>query len=168
VELDPLATAPHNNLARILWYRGKLDEADAVARKGAELQPNSASSRRWQVLVAIKRGDSEKALREAQLEPDGNYRLFELAVAQHARGDRTAADAALGDLIAQNKGLDYQVAQVYAVRGEKEKAFEWLQVAFDNHDSGMLALLVDPLLNSLRDDPCFKTLIAKMNFPPTP
>jgi serine/threonine-protein kinase len=168
VELDPLATAPHNNLARILWYRGKLDEADAVARKGAELQPNSASSRRWQVLVAIKRGDSEKALREAQLEPDGNYRLFELAVAQHARGDRTAADAAFGDLIAQNKGLDYQVAQVYAVRGEKEKAFEWLQVAFDNHDSGMLALLVDPLLNSLRDDPRFKTLIAKMNFPPTP
>ena len=168
VELDPLASAPHNNLARILWYQGKLDEADAVARKAAELQPNSASSRRWQVLIAIKRGDSETALREAQLEPDASYRRFELAVAQHARGDRTAADAALADLIAHDQGLDYQVAQVYAVRGEKEKAFEWLQVAFDNHDTGMLALLVDPLLNSLRDDPRFKTLIAKMNFPPTP
>jgi len=168
VELDPLASAPHNNLARILWYESKLDEADAGARKAAELQPNSASSRRWQVLIAIKRGDSETALREAQLEPDGNYRLFELAVAQHARGDRPAADAALADLIAHNKGLDYQVAQVYAVRGEREKAFEWLQVALDNHDTGMLALLVDPLLNSLRDDPRFKTLIAKMNFPPTP
>ena len=168
VELDPLASAPHNNLARILWYEGKLDEADAVARKAAELQPNSASSRRWQVLIAIKRGDSETALREAELEPDASYRRFELAVAQHARGDRTAADAALADLIAHDQGLDYQVAQVYAVRGAKEKAFEWLQVAFDNHDTGMLALLVDPLLDSLRDDPRFKTLIAKMNFPPTP
>jgi TolB-like protein len=167
VESDPLAAAPQNNLARILWYEGKLDEADAAARKAAELQPNSASSRRWQVLVAIKRGDSETALREAQLEPDESYRRFELAVAQYARGDRTAADAALADLIAHDQGLDYQVAQVYAVRGEREKAFEWLQIAFDNHDTGMLALLVDPLLNSLRDDPRYKTLIAKMNFPAT-
>jgi len=167
VELDPLASAPQTNLARILWYQGKLNEADAVARKGAELQPNSASSRRWQVLVAIKRGDSETALREAQLEPDESYRRFELALAQYARGDRKAADAALADLIANNRGLDYQIAQVYTVRGEKEKAFEWLQIAMDNHDTGMLALLVDPLLNSLRDDPRYKALVAKMNFPAT-
>jgi serine/threonine-protein kinase len=167
VELDQLASAPKNNLARILWYEGKLDEADAVARKAAELQPNSASSRRWQVLVAIQRGDKETALREAQLEPDESYRRFELAVAQYARGDRTAADAALADLIAHDQGLDYQVAQVYAVRGEREKAFEWLQIAFDNHDTGMLALLVDPLLNDLRDDPRYKALVAKMNFPAT-
>ena len=167
VESDPLATSPQNNLARILWYAGKLDEADAAARKAAELQPNAASSRRWQVLVAIRRGDKETALREAQSEPDASYRRFELAVAQFARGDRAAADAALADLMAHNQGLDYQVAQVYTVRGEKEKAFEWLQIAFDHHDTGMLALLVDPLLNSLRDDPRFKALVAKMNFPAT-
>ena len=167
MELDPLASAPQNNLARILWYQGKLDEADAAARKTAELQPNSASSRRWQVLVAIQRGDKETALREAQLEPDESYRRFELAVAQFARGDRTAADAALADLIANDRGLDYQIAQVYAVRGEKEKAFEWLQIAMDNHDTGMLGLLVDPLLTSLRDDPRYKNLLAKMAFPAT-
>jgi hypothetical protein len=71
----------------------------------------------------------------------------------------------LADLIANNRGLDYQLAQIYAVRGEKEKAFEWLQIAFDNHDTGMLALLVDPLLNSLRDDSRFKDLLAGMAFP---
>jgi len=167
VELEPLASAPHNNLARVLWYEGKLDEADAVARKSAELQPSSASSRRWQVLVAIRHNDAETALREAQLEPDESYRRFLLPLAQYARGDRKAADAALADLIANNRGLDYQIAQVYAVRGEKEKAFEWLQIAFDNHDTGMLALLVDPLLNSLRGDPRYKTLLAKMAFPAT-
>jgi serine/threonine-protein kinase len=167
VESDPLAFAAQNNLARVLWYEGKLDEADAVARKAVELQPTASSSRRWQVLVAIRRGDSETALREAQSEPDESYRRFELAVAQYARADRQAADAALADLIANNRGLDYQIAQVYAVRGEKEKAFEWLQIAFGNHDTGMLALLVDPLLNSLRDDPRYTALITKMNFPAT-
>jgi len=166
VESDPLAFAAQNNLARILWYEGKLDEADAVARKAAELHPTASSSRRWQVLVAIRRGDNETALREAQFEPDESYRRFELALAQYARGDQKAADAALADLIGNNRGLDYQVAQVYAVRSEKEKAFEWLQIALDNHDTGMLALLVEPLLKSLRDDPRYKTLVAKMNFPP--
>src|SRR5262245_48249316 len=66
VELDPLATSPRNNLARILWYQGKLDEADAVARKGTELNPTAAASRRWQVVIAIQRGDAETALREAK------------------------------------------------------------------------------------------------------
>ena len=41
-----------------------------IARKAAELHPAAASSHRWQVLVAIQRGDGEAALREAQLEPD--------------------------------------------------------------------------------------------------
>ena len=62
-------------------FEGKLDEADAVARKAAELQPTAASSHRFQVLVAVQRGDGETALREAQLEPDAGYRRFELALA---------------------------------------------------------------------------------------
>src|SRR5207247_3617373 len=126
-------------------------EADAIARKAAELQPAAASSRRWQVLVAVQRGDGETALREAQLEPDEGYRRFELALAQYVRGDRKAADAALADLIANGRDqLAYQIAEVYAVRGEADKAFEWLQLSFDTHDTGMLGLLIDPLLLDLR------------------
>jgi TolB-like protein len=167
VELDPLSTSPLINLGRILWFEGKLDEADAISRKAVELQPTAASSRRWQVLVAIQRGDAETALREAQMEPDENYRRFELAVAQYARKDRVAADASLADLIANKEGVFYQIAEVYAFRGEKDKAFEWLQNSFDAHDTGTLGLLVDPLLQGLRDDPRYKALVAKMNFPKT-
>jgi len=166
VELDPLAFAAQHNLARALWFEGKLDEADAIARKAAELQPAAAASHRWQVLVAVQRGDGEMALREAQLEPDPGYRRFELALAQHVRGDRAAADAALSDLIANGRDqLAYQIGEVYAVRGEKKKAFEWLQISFDTHDTGTLGLLGDPLLRGLRDDPRYKALVAKMNFP---
>ena len=168
VELDPLAYQPQYNLARILWFKGKLDEADAAARKAAELQPTAASSHRWQVMVAVKRGDGEAALREAQLEPDLGYRRFLLALAQHVRGDRAAADAALADLIANGRDqLAYQIAEVYALRGEKEKAFEWLQISYGSHDTGTLAILVDPLLRDLRADPRYKALVAKMNFPTT-
>jgi serine/threonine-protein kinase len=166
VELDPLSTVTQGNLARVLFCAGKLDEADAVARKAAELQPTGAGTHRWQVLIAAQRGDGETALREAQLEPDEGYRRFELAVAQYLVGDRQAADAALADLITKaREGFAYQIAEVYAVRGEKDKAFEWLQTAFDDRDAGMLSLSVDPLMRSLRDDPRYKNLLAKIGLP---
>ncbi|HEU5247961.1 MAG TPA: hypothetical protein VFU09_12805, partial [Candidatus Udaeobacter sp.] len=168
VELDPLSTVTQGNLARVLFYAGKLDEADAAARKAAELQPTGAANHRWQVLIAAQRGDGEAALREAQLETDEGYRRFEFAVAQYMVGDRQAADAALADLIAKaREGFAYQVAEVYAVRGEKDKAFEWLQIAFDDRDAGMLSLLVDPLLRGLRNDPRYKNLLAKLGLPAT-
>ncbi len=167
VESDPLAFPAQNNLSRVLWYQGKLDEADAIARKAVESQPTAASSRRFQVMIAIQRGDSDLALREAKLEPDDNYRRFELALAHYARKDRPAAEAALTDLIANRQGVAYQIAQVYAFRGDKDKAFEWLQNAFNEHDTGMLGLLVDPLIRDLRGDPRYKALVAKMNFPAT-
>ena len=166
VELDPLSVIAQSNLARALFCAGKLDEADAAARKAAELQPASASSRRWQTLIAAQRGDGETALREAQLEPDEGYRRFELALAQYVRGDRAAADASLADLIANGRdNLAYQIAEVYAVRGENDKAFEWLQISFDNHDTGTLTLLTDPLLRGLRDDPRYKNFLAKLGLP---
>ena len=166
IELDPLTFLARNNLARILYVEGKLDEAEASARKAAELQPTAASSHRWQVMIAILRGDGEAALREAQLEPDASYRHFELALAYYARGDRLAADAALTELIAQDRNVaTYQIAQVYARRGETEKAFEWLQIAFDNHDTGMLSLLIDPLMRGLHHDARYEGLLAKIGLP---
>src|SRR6266550_2171369 len=166
IELDPLAVVARGNLARILLAEGKLDEADAEARKAAELQPTGAASHRWQVLVAIQRGDGETALREAQLEPNEAYRRFELALAHYARGDRPAADAALSEMIARDRNLlAYQIAEVYAWRGETDKAFEWLQISFDNHDTGTLSLLIDPLTRSLRGDPRYKSMLEKIGLP---
>jgi TolB-like protein/Tfp pilus assembly protein PilF len=168
VELDPLSVIAQSNLARVLFYAGKLDEADAIARKSAELQPAAAATHRWQALIAAQRGDGESALREAQLEPDEGYRRFELAVARYIHGDRLAADAALADLVANGRDqLAYQIAEVYAVRGENDKAFEWLQIAFDNHDTGTLSVLVDPLMRGLRDDPRYKNFLVKLGLPAT-
>jgi serine/threonine-protein kinase len=166
IELDPLAYQVRISLARILFVEGKLDEAEASARKAAELQPTAAGGHRYQVFVAIQRGDGETALREARLEPNEGYRRFELALAHYARRDRPAADAALAELIARDRHfLAYQIAEVYAWRGEKDKAFEWLQVSFDNHDTGMLSLLIDPLLRGLRHDTRYNGLLAKIGLP---
>src|SRR5215468_632676 len=119
IERDPLAYQARQSLARLLFVQGKLDEAEAAAGRAVELQPTAAGSHRWQVFVAIQRGDGEAALREAELEPNERYRRFELALAHYARGDQAAANAALDELIARDRDvMAYQIAEVYSSRGE--------------------------------------------------
>ena len=56
------------------------------------------------------------------------------------------------------------MAEVHAVRGESNRAFEWLERAYEQHDSGMPRLRYDPTLATLRDDPRFAALVKKMGF----
>src|SRR5262249_35388872 len=160
------SVATNFKLGRVLFVAGKLDEAEAYGRKVAELQPTASSSHRWQVLVAVQRHDGEAALREAQLEPDAAFHRFLLSLAHYIRGEQEAADATLAELAAKDRdGLAYQIAEAYALRGDRAKAFEWLQISFDNHDGGTLSLLVDPFLRPLHDDPRYKNLLAKLGLP---
>ena len=166
MELDPLSTVTQVTLARVLLYAGKLDEADTAARKAAELQPTGASNRRWQVRLLRNAVTARRPCVKRNWKPTKRYRRFELAVAQYVRGRSSGSRLSPGRPACQGReGFAYQIAEVYAVRGEKDKAFEWLQISFNDRDSGMLSLLVDPLLRSLRDDPRYKNLLAKLGLP---
>ena len=168
VELDPLSVTAQGNLARVLFFAGKLDEADAAARKAAELQPPSLpviDGRCWSLCSAAM---ARRRCVKLNWSPTKATAVSSSRSRNMSSGDRQAADAALADLIANGRDqLAYQIAEVYAVRGEKDKAFEWLQISFDNHDTGTLTLLVDPLLRGLRDDPRYKNLLAKLGLPTT-
>ena len=59
----------------------------------------------------------------------------------------------------------FQIAEVYAWWGNTDKAFGWLDRAYLQHDGGLTAVKVDPLLRSLRPDPRYKALLRKMNLP---
>jgi adenylate cyclase len=47
-------------------------------------------------------------------------------------------------------------------RPEKDRAFEWLQRAYQQRDSGLNGILYDPLLTGLVGDPRFKALLKKL------
>jgi serine/threonine-protein kinase len=166
IEIDPLTFQAHENLARILFVQGRIDEAETEGRKAAELQPKAAGNHRWQALAAHTRRDAAAALREARLESSEGYRDFELALVQTLGQDQAAADAALAELIRfGHQGLAYQIAEVYAQRGQTEAAFQWLQRAWDQHDNGLLSLAIDPLLRPLHDDARYTALRSQLGLP---
>ena len=77
------------------------------------------------------------------------------------------ANAALDELIATDRDvMAYQIAEVYSSRGETDKAFEWLQVSLDNHDTGTLSLLINPFTRGLRHDARYNSLLATIGLPP--
>ena len=163
VDSDPLSYYAHAVLARALVTDGRFDEAETEARKSVEVQPGAAFNQRWQVMSEVLQGNGEEALRHALLEPAETYRRNELALAQYTRGDRAASDAALNEMIAKDSEIGaYQIAEVYAWRGETDAAFEWLQRSYDTRDTGVLSMRVDPLLRGLRSDPRYTVLLEKL------
>jgi hypothetical protein len=73
------------------------------------------------------------------------------------------SDAALNELIKNEaETAAFQVAEAYAYRGDKDKAFEWLERARRQRDPGLGNLLKDPLLENLRNDPRWNAFLHKM------
>lgn len=56
-------------------------------------------------------------------------------------------------------------ALIYSGLGENDKAFEWLDKAFEVRDPWLIMLKGHPVWNSIRSDPRFTSLLQRMNFP---
>jgi TolB-like protein/Flp pilus assembly protein TadD len=166
VQLEPLSTNAHFDLARLLTSLGRYDEAVRSVNKAIQLQPGGAGTWEMLALVEAKRGDGEAALRAATQESDPAWRAYAIALAQQARGDAKAADEALNVLIAgHSNDMSFQIATVYAFRGDADKTFEWLEQAYKKQDPGVMALLDNPFTRELRSDPRFGAFCKKIGVP---
>src|SRR5260370_41621306 len=53
-------------------------------------------------------------------------------------------------------------ADIHLGLGEKEKALDWLDVAYENQESACWLLKVDPIYDSVRNEPRFRALVQKV------
>ena len=97
------------------------------------------------------------------------FPLAGAALAEHELDNPAASQRALDDLITRfgHSGA-YQIAQVYAWRGENDRAFEWLERARLQRDGGLINVKVDPLLRKLRGDPRYAAMLRRVNLPAEP
>ena len=162
IALEPLRGGFHQNLVPDLTALGRYDEAEAAVRKAIELQPQSASSYEQLAIIQILRGKSGAAVEFAKKEADPFWRTYALALAHFANGDRAEADAALKKLIDENADAGAsQIAQVYALRKEPDKMFEWLEHGWPTNDPGVGELLTRSLPARLQGRPALHRLRAK-------
>ena len=160
---DSLNVATWNFLGLAYRAANRLEEAANAYRKAKELVPGAVLTSASLSLVLAAQGKGEEALAEAAGETAEVYRLWALAIVQHALGRRTESDEALRVLIERYaEGFAYQVAQVHAMRRETGAAFEWLERAYEQRDAGLSFLKVTPEFRNLHGDPRWLALIRKM------
>ena len=161
--LDPLSAAVWHNLGLILHTAGKLDGAAAAFRKAIELVPNRLVSSAMLSTVLLDQGSIEEAKAQAESEPDGFWRCWAFAILAAKTGDKENSDAAIGELEkAYVEGDAFQIAEVYAARGEADEAFAWLGRALEERDPGITHARVSTHLRSLYDDPRWHELTKKL------
>jgi len=166
VDLDPLNANSWESLAETEFWMGQLDKAAADSKKGLALSPDAFPGPIELSQIYVMQGRPQDALLEIELVRYDPFRAFLYAIAYHALGRKKESDAELSKLITQyHANMAYQIASVYAFRNQSDEAFEWLERAYAQRDSGLIGTKVEPALQNLHSDPRFTAFLKKLNLP---
>ena len=164
ITADPVATMPYTRIGRVYLSLGKLADAEIVFRRALEISPEALTAKSWLALVLLAQGRLEEALAEAKDEPAEYARLCGMAIVHHAVGHVRESDLALHDLIDRRAhDAAYQIAIVHAARDAHDQAFNWLERAYEQRDSGIWLLKPEPQFKSLHGDPRWNAFLQKMH-----
>jgi len=163
IELDPLSAASWSALAALYLGAGQPELARTAAERSLQLTPEQDTGPIYLASAELVLGRPKEAMAAIRRCPEVLYHQQIDAVALHDLGRTAEAHAALDEL-ARGHAQDapFQIACVHAWWGDADRAFEWLERAYAQHDGGLLELRMEPLLGKIRGDPRFERLAARL------
>jgi len=169
LSIDPRMVPERFRYVDLLVAKGRLDEAEKEIEAAIELSGITKPRTRYRLWFALLRGDAKAAL-DAARQADPDMRDLSLAFAAQIGPDRAVADAALAKFL-RNHGdwgerQPYDLASLYALRGDVDKTVEWLDRIWARRDYGIQNVLYDPMLLRFRNDPKFIAFCTKIGLPP--
>ncbi len=162
LELDPLNARAFRSAGYINLFARDFPQVIVNMERALELNPGLASAQFAIAIARLMQGDAQGALTAAKAEAGEAYALTATAIAAHKLGDVAGADAALAALVAGYSDSRYQQAQVLAQRGALGEALGLLDTAFTALDPGLLWAPNDPLVDPLRGEARFKSLLSRL------
>ncbi len=164
---DPIESFAYSQAGIAYQQAGMLDKSISSSRTALELEPGQPVTHFMIGSSLLLQGHAQPALAEMELEPFEPFRLFGTAMAYHSLGERNKSDAALAETVAKyDKDAAYNIAYIHAWRREPDKAFAWLNKAIEYKDSALPMIAIDPLFNSLYDDPRWLPLLRRLGRAP--
>ena len=170
LEIDPTVTLPR--IGFFFYFARQYDEAIRRDLKLLEATPNFSLAHLTLGLAYEQKKDFSRAIPELKraIELSGD-RIFPAYLAHaYAVSGKTREARRILEELKQPSGKSYvyawAIALVYAGLGEKDRAMEWLEKAYRNHDHDLAFSQVWPHFDPLRSDPRFQDLLHRMNLPP--
>ena len=167
-EIDPLSAVINAGEVWILYYARRYDEAIEQGTKLKEMNPQFAEVHEYlkrcydqkgmfreaiaarqmrRKLVGLDATESDAIKRAAAAENHENYWMERL--------EQELADSQI------DAPSSFDLAEIYSQIGDKDKAFVWLERAFEERTYTMMYLKVAPNLDPLRSDPRFTAMLRK-------
>jgi TolB-like protein len=163
IELDPLNGYAWANAGLFQTQNRDYPAARLSIERALAISPSSDAFHFALGQLNLLQHRLPDALAEFQKLNDEGVRQMTTAMVEHASGHEKQSQQALKDLIAKHaKDMAYQVGDVYAWLGDKDKAFEWLERAYQQHDSGLNGIAYDPILAGMESDPRYDALLKKL------
>jgi tetratricopeptide (TPR) repeat protein len=167
VRRDPVNVTAIYNLGASQRMDGRLDAAIVSFRNVLSLSPGNGGAHATLGNALLLKGDAKGALAEIEQETSESWKMIGLPMAYHALGRKADSDAALAALIAKyEKDAPYNIAYVYAYRGEADKAFAWLDKTIDYGDPGLGEIVTQNLFDKIHSDPRWLPFLRKVGKAP--
>ncbi len=164
--LDPLSLPIGVGVGWHFFLTRQYDRAIAEYQGALEMEPNFYMARLWLGLAYAHKGMFAEALAEylkaTELSGGSPLTLAAQAHTYALLGERKRARGLLKELqkLSEERYVSpYYIAAVHTALGERDEAFAWLDLAYENRSEGMVWLKVDPTLDSLRSSPRFADLM---------
>jgi TolB-like protein len=168
---DILTTNPFDPyvFVRMAWWSefpsGHYAEAESLLRRSLQIAGKQAGGEYQLGVAQLMEGRLEDALASMKQEKTDEGQLVGLALVYTGMGRKTESDAALSAMQKNGFYFPTDFAHVYALRGDTDHAFSYLERAYTTRDPYLWSIKSDPLLKNLRGDPRYKAFLRKMNLP---
>ncbi len=168
LKLDPVSVAAEANLADVFYYSGHPDEALGSCRKALEMEPALPRLHEHLGRILLEKGAFSEAVTalERSVSLSGREPQY-LASLGYAYGITGRADASRRILEELTQAVEhrYVAASDLALAnlglGEQHQALDWLERAYNERDSRLPFLHVDPRFGRLRSDSRFRMLLSR-------
>src|SRR5438477_9444605 len=168
IDLDPLNSFFRAALAYFLYHARRYDDAIFQVRETLKLDPASTLAHHLLGCCLLWKGDTAGAIAEFQrskIMVTGAWYQGLLGYAYAISGDRPKAEQILRELeqMAKRQYVSSTAfADIHLGLGEKEKALDWLHKSYQDQESACWYLTVEPIYDSVRNEPRFQALIQKV------
>lgn len=164
--MEPLNASFHFYIGQFLLAAGGYPQAEVKLERAIELQPTMEAAHALLAMVYIQQHRFDEAMAQAKAEPQPESRRWALASSYFAEGDVSQGQRQLDDMIRLDSSFATYIAMVYAMRGDADNAFMWLDRAVAARDPGVATLYELPwLVPALRKDPRMAALCRKLGLP---
>ena len=165
--LDPLSSSANAHVGLALYRARRFDEATDALQKTLAFDPEALDGHIILGFVYVQQAKGREAIAEFRTAVELSERspsiLALLGYGYASAGNRSAAKAILKELEAGKQRVsEFEIAMIYIALGEKDRAFESLERAYNDRAWQLGLLKIEPIFDPIRSDPRFADLMGRV------